>query len=50
MTLADGVVAQAEQCFRNIEQALTEAGSGFADVVRVTSCCPTPRNSPPAGR
>ena len=40
MTLADGIVAQAEQCFRNIEAALTEAGSGFADVVRVTYVLP----------
>ena len=29
MTLADGVVAQAEQCFRNIEAALAEAGLGL---------------------
>ena len=40
MTLAEGVVAQAEQCFRNIEAALAEAGSGFADVVRVTYVLP----------
>ena len=40
MTLAEGVVAQAEQCFRNIEAALVEAGSGFADVVRVTYVLP----------
>lgn len=35
MTLADGVVAQAEQCLRNIGAALAEAGCGFDDVVRV---------------
>ena len=35
MTIADDVVAQAEQCLRNIEAALREAGSGLADVVRV---------------
>ena len=40
MTLADGVVAQAEQCFRNIGAALAQAGSGFADVVRVTYVLP----------
>ncbi|QWF81339.1 RidA family protein [Amycolatopsis sp. CA-230715] len=35
MTISDDVVAQAEQCLENIESALTEAGSTFADVVRV---------------
>jgi len=41
MTIADGVVEQAEQCLRNIEQALKEAGSRFADVVRVRYILPT---------
>ena len=35
MTIADDVVAQAEQCLENIGAALAQAGSGFADVVRV---------------
>jgi enamine deaminase RidA (YjgF/YER057c/UK114 family) len=35
MTLADGVVDQAEQCLKNIEAALGEAGATMADVVRV---------------
>jgi enamine deaminase RidA (YjgF/YER057c/UK114 family) len=40
MTIADDVVAQAEQCLRNIEEALTEAGCTFADVVRVRYLLP----------
>ena len=40
MTLADGVVAQAEQCLKNIEAALAEADSTMADVVRVTYILP----------
>jgi enamine deaminase RidA (YjgF/YER057c/UK114 family) len=35
MTLADGVVAQAEQALRNAAAALAEAGASLADVVRV---------------
>jgi enamine deaminase RidA (YjgF/YER057c/UK114 family) len=35
MTISSDVVEQAEQCFRNIERALQEAGSTFAEVVRV---------------
>ncbi len=40
MTIAESVVEQAEQCLRNIEAALTEAGAAFADVVRVTYVLP----------
>jgi len=47
MTLADGVVAQAEQCIRNIEAALREAGSSLADVVRVTYILPDAAEFPP---
>jgi enamine deaminase RidA (YjgF/YER057c/UK114 family) len=40
MTIADDVVAQAEQCLANIAAALAEAGSSFADVVRVRYLLP----------
>ena len=35
MTISSDVIEQAEQCFRNIERALREADSDFAEVVRV---------------
>ena len=40
MTIVDDIVAQADQCFRNIAAALEQAGSGLADVVRVTYVLP----------
>ncbi|MCM4076726.1 RidA family protein [Paractinoplanes hotanensis] len=40
MTIPDGVVEQAEQCLRNIEAALHEAGCTLADVVRVRYLLP----------
>jgi enamine deaminase RidA (YjgF/YER057c/UK114 family) len=40
MTISDNVVEQAEQCLRNIEKALAEAGSRYADVVRVRYILP----------
>jgi enamine deaminase RidA (YjgF/YER057c/UK114 family) len=35
MSISDDVVEQAEQCLKNIEKALLEAGSSLDDVVRV---------------
>lgn len=35
MAISEDVVEQAEQCMRNIEKALQEAGCTFANVVRV---------------
>ena len=46
MTIADDVTRQAEQCLRNIEQALAEAGATFADVVRVRYILPDPADFP----
>lgn len=40
MTIADDVAQQAEQCLKNIEAALLQAGSSLADVVRVTYILP----------
>jgi enamine deaminase RidA (YjgF/YER057c/UK114 family) len=40
MTIPDGIVAQTEQCMRNIAQALEQAGSSLKDVVRVTYVVP----------
>lgn len=40
MSIAPGLQEQTEQCFRNIEVALREAGAGLADVVRVTYILP----------
>ncbi len=40
MTISDDVTKQAEQCLRNIERALGDAGSVISDVVRVRYILP----------
>lgn len=47
MTIANDVVAQAEQCLRNIGAVLTEAGVSFTDVVRVRYLVPDPSDFAP---
>lgn len=40
MTIPEGIEAQTEQCLKNIEAALQQAGSSLCDVVRVTYVLP----------
>lgn len=40
MSISDRLLDQTEQCFRNIQAALHEAGSELSDVVRVTYIVP----------
>lgn len=46
MTISDSVVEQAEQCMKNIESALHEAGSSISDVVRVVYILPVAEDFP----
>ena len=46
MTIAEGVVEQAEQCLKNIEAALGQAGAALADTVRVTYVLPNAADFP----
>lgn len=40
MTISDDLLEQVEQCLKNIEFALREAGASFQEVVRVTYILP----------
>jgi enamine deaminase RidA (YjgF/YER057c/UK114 family) len=40
MTISDDLAQQTEQCLKNIQAALAEAGATLADVVRVTYVLP----------
>ena len=44
MTISDSVVAQTEQCFKNIKNALSEVGCDLNDVVRVRYILPDKRD------
>lgn len=40
MTISDNVVTQADQCFKNIIEALTKADATIEDIVRITYILP----------
>ena len=46
MTISDSLVEQTEQCLKNIEAALQQAGASLADVVRVTYLVPVAADFP----
>ena len=46
MIISDDLLEQAEQCFKNIEAALNEAGSSLRDIVRVTYVLPVAEDFP----
>jgi enamine deaminase RidA (YjgF/YER057c/UK114 family) len=46
MTISDDIVQQTQQCLRNIEHALEQAGAAMRDVVRVMYILPTASDFP----
>ena len=46
MSIAPDLIAQTEQCLKNIEAALRQAGSSFADIVRATYILPNAAEFP----
>jgi enamine deaminase RidA (YjgF/YER057c/UK114 family) len=46
MTISDDLVEQAEQCLKNIDAALNEAGASMRDIVRVTYVLPNAADFP----
>jgi enamine deaminase RidA (YjgF/YER057c/UK114 family) len=46
MTISDNLLDQTDQCLKNIQAALTEAGAEFADVVRVMYILPDAKRFP----
>jgi len=47
MSISENVIEQAEQCFRNIEIALKEAGSSIKDIVRIIYILPNKKDFEP---
>jgi enamine deaminase RidA (YjgF/YER057c/UK114 family) len=46
MTISDSLIEQTEQCLKNIQSALHDAGADFADVVRVNYIVPKAERFP----
>ena len=46
MSIPDGLLEQTEQCLKNIEMALRQAGASLADIVRVTYILPNAAEFP----
>ena len=46
MTISESVTDQVEQCLRNIQSALEQAGASLRDVVRVTYILPETKDFP----